>query len=74
VSFSFCNLDVMVIFTPITSVDYLKQACLLIFLMFFFGAASAKEHHFLVLNYHDIVGEEGAKPPFNSMDVSVDHF
>jgi len=42
--------------------------------MFFFGAASAKEHHFLVLNYHDIVGAEGAKPPFNAMDVSVDHF
>ena len=51
----------------------LKKACLLIFLIGFFGTASAEEHHFLVLNYHDIVGAEGAKPPFNSMDVSVDH-
>ncbi len=35
--------------------------------------ASANESQFLVLNYHDIVGAEGAKPPFNAMDVSVDH-
>ena len=64
----------MVIFTPVTAVNYLKKACWLIFLMAFLGTVSAKEHHFLVLNYHDIVGAEGAKPPFNSMDVSVDHF
>ena len=60
----------MVIFTPVTAVTYLKQACLLIFLMFFLGIASAKEHQFIVLNYHDIVS---AKGPFNSTDVSIDH-
>ena len=38
------------------------------------GRASANEPHFLVLNYHDIIGAEGAKPPFNAMDVSIDHF
>lgn len=32
------------------------------------------EQQFLVLNYHDIVGAEPAKPPYNRMDVSVDHF
>jgi biofilm PGA synthesis lipoprotein PgaB len=63
----------MTIFTPVTAVDYLKKLSLLVFLLVFCGAAFAKEHHFLVLNYHDIVGAEGAKPPFNSMDVSVDH-
>jgi len=63
----------MTIFTPVTAVNYLNKAFLLFFLIGFFGYASAKEHHFLVLNYHDIVGAEGAKPPFNSMDVSVDH-
>ncbi len=35
--------------------------------------AYANEHQFLVLNYHDIVGAEGAKPPYNAMDVSIDH-
>jgi biofilm PGA synthesis lipoprotein PgaB len=74
VYFSFYNLDVMTFFIPVTAINYFKKACLLIFLVGIFGnAASAKEHHFLVLNYHDIVGAEGAKPPFNSMDVSVDH-
>ena len=63
----------MVIFTPVTAVNYLFKASLLVLLMAFASVASAKEHHFLVLNYHDIVGAEGAKPPFNSMDVSVDH-
>ena len=58
----------------VVAVHYFKKTCLLIFLLGFFGTAFAKEHHFLVLNYHDIVGAEGAKPPFNSMDVSVDHF
>jgi len=38
------------------------------------GLANAKEAQFVVLNYHDIVGAEGAKPPFNSMDTSIDHF
>ena len=61
----------MIIFTPVTAINYLKQACLLIFLMFFFGAVSAKEQQFLVLNYHDIVKAEG---PFNSTDVSILHF
>ncbi len=59
---------------PLVKADnYFGKACLLVFLMGFFGTVFAKEHHFLVLNYHDIVGAEGAKPPFNSMDVSVDH-
>jgi biofilm PGA synthesis lipoprotein PgaB len=35
--------------------------------------AYANDQPFLILNYHDIVGAEGAKPPFNRMDVSVDH-
>ena len=63
----------MALFTAVTAVNYLKKLSLLIFLIGFFGSASAKEHRFLVLNYHDIVGAEGAKPPFNAMDVSVDH-
>lgn len=49
-----------------------KLALLLIFICFT-AMASANESQFLVLNYHDIVGAEGAKPPFNAMDVSVDH-
>jgi biofilm PGA synthesis lipoprotein PgaB len=36
--------------------------------------AQAGAQPFLILNYHDIIGSEGAKPPFNSMDVSLDHF
>lgn len=32
-----------------------------------------EEHHFLVLNYHDIVKAGSAKSSLNSMDVSVDH-
>lgn len=70
----FCNLDDMTFFTPVTAVNYVKKLSCLIFLIGFFGTVSAKEHQFLVLNYHDIVGAEGAKPPFNAMDVSIDHF
>lgn len=72
-SFLFNNLDVMTIFTPVTAVNYLNKACLLIFLIGFFGAASAKEHSFLVLNYHDILSAEGAKLSLNKMDVGVEH-
>ena len=60
----------MVIFTPVTAINYVHKVCLLIFMMCFFGAASAKEQQFIVLNYHDIVS---AKGPFNSTDVSIDH-
>ena len=46
-----------------------------IFLLFgFVSSAHANEQRFLVLNYHDIVGAEGAKPPYNALDVSIDHF
>ena len=38
--------------------------------MFFLGIASAKEHQFIVHNYHDIVSAKGS---FNSTDVSIDH-
>jgi biofilm PGA synthesis lipoprotein PgaB len=72
-SFSLFNPDFMTIFTLVAAINRLSKAFLLFFLIGFFGTASAQEHHFLVLNYHDIVGAEGAKPPFNSMDVSVDH-
>ena len=41
--------------------------------MNFTGAVQAEEHHFLVLNYHDIVRADSAKSSLNSMDVSVDH-
>ena len=64
----------MTIFSPVTAVNHLKKLLLLILLSGLFGTASAKEHHFLVINYHDIVGAEAAKPPFNAMDVSIDHF
>ena len=70
----FYNLEDMTLFTRFIAVNYFKKLSLLIFLAGFFSTASATEHHFLVLNYHDIVGAEGAKPPFNSMDVSIDHF
>jgi biofilm PGA synthesis lipoprotein PgaB len=63
----------MTIFTPVAAVNRLSKAFLLFFLIGFSGTAFAQEHRFLVLNYHDIVGAEGAKPPFNSMDVSIDH-
>ncbi|MFZ1990714.1 MAG: poly-beta-1,6-N-acetyl-D-glucosamine N-deacetylase PgaB, partial [Alphaproteobacteria bacterium] len=64
----------MTISNIVTAVNYIKKLFLLGFLAGFAGAAYAGEHHLVVLNYHDIVGAEGAKPPFNSMDVSVDHF
>ncbi|NOT13541.1 MAG: poly-beta-1,6-N-acetyl-D-glucosamine N-deacetylase PgaB [Methylococcaceae bacterium] len=51
--------------------------CKKIFLLLLFtcivSIARANEPQFLILNYHDIVGAEGAKPPFNAMDVSIDH-
>jgi biofilm PGA synthesis lipoprotein PgaB len=46
---------------------------LLSLLINFIGKAYAEEHHFLVLNYHDIVKAGSAKSSLNSMDVSVDH-
>ena len=56
-----------------TVVCYLKV--IQIFLLFgFVSSAHANEQRFLVLNYHDIVGAEGAKPPYNALDVSIDHF
>ncbi|MFA6053031.1 MAG: poly-beta-1,6-N-acetyl-D-glucosamine N-deacetylase PgaB [Methylobacter sp.] len=64
----------MTISNIVTAVNYIKKLFLLGFLAGFAGAVYAGEHHLVVLNYHDIVGAEGAKPPFNSMDVSVDHF
>ena len=60
--------------TIVVAVNYVKKLFLLSFLVGFSGMSYAGEHHLVVLNYHDIVGTEGAKPPFNSMDVSVDHF
>ncbi|HEY8034607.1 MAG TPA: poly-beta-1,6-N-acetyl-D-glucosamine N-deacetylase PgaB [Methylobacter sp.] len=51
----------------------LNNLFLLFFLASFTAAAYAGEHHFLVLNYHDIVKAGSAKALLNSMDVSVDH-
>ena len=59
--------------SPVSAVNIINKICCLLALLFVVGLAHAKEQNFLVLNYHDIVGAEGAKPPFNSMDVSVDH-
>src|SRR5664279_3828956 len=53
--------------------NWFKGLFLLIFLVNFTGVAHAEEHHFLVLNYHDIVRADSAKSLLNSMDVSVDH-
>ena len=53
---------------------WLNRLFLFIFLVIFAGQAVADEHHFLVLNYHDIVKANAAKSSLNSMDVSVDHF
>ncbi|HEY8219003.1 MAG TPA: poly-beta-1,6-N-acetyl-D-glucosamine N-deacetylase PgaB [Methylobacter sp.] len=50
-----------------------KMLFLLSLLINFIGKAYAEEHHFLVLNYHDIVKAGSAKSSLNSMDVSVDH-
>ncbi len=52
----------------------LKIAVLLSVILAHAPFAYSKDGHFVVLNYHDIVGAEGAKPPFDSMDVAVDHF
>jgi len=54
--------------------QWLKKLFVFIFLMNITGMAYAEEHHFLVLNYHDIVKAGSAKSSLNSMDVSVDHF
>ena len=64
----------MIFLPSVNTISPLHKFKLFIFFIVFMGPVSASEHHFLVLNYHDIVGVEGAKPPFNSMDVSVDHF
>ena len=52
----------------------LFKALFLLSVISFIGKAEAEEHHFLVLNYHDIVKAGSAKSSLNSMDVSVDHF
>ncbi|MDD5412444.1 MAG: poly-beta-1,6-N-acetyl-D-glucosamine N-deacetylase PgaB [Methylobacter sp.] len=59
--------------TIVAAVNYVKKLFLLGFLVGFVGMSYAGDHHLVILNYHDIVGAEGAKPPFNSMDVSIDH-
>jgi biofilm PGA synthesis lipoprotein PgaB len=59
--------------SPVSITHIVNKICCLMALLLVVGLAHAKEQNFLVLNYHDIVGAEGAKPPFNSMDVSVDH-
>ncbi|MFI3185268.1 MAG: poly-beta-1,6-N-acetyl-D-glucosamine N-deacetylase PgaB [Methylococcaceae bacterium] len=61
----------MTVFTPVTV--FLKKLSLLIFLIGFFNTASAKEHHFLVLNYHDILSAEDAQRSLDKMDVGVEH-
>ena len=53
---------------------WFKNLFLLVFLINFTEPTSAEEHHFLALNYHDIVRANSAKSSLNSMDVSVDHF
>ncbi|MGZ4955832.1 MAG: poly-beta-1,6-N-acetyl-D-glucosamine N-deacetylase PgaB [Methylobacter sp.] len=63
----------MTIFTPVTAVDYFKKLFVLIFLVIFSGTASAKEHSFLVLNYHDILTAQDAKRSVDKMDVGVEH-
>ena len=63
----------MTIFTPVYAVNCFNKACLLIFLIGFFGTASAKEHQFLVLNYHDVLTAEDARRSLNKMDVGVEH-
>ena len=52
----------------------LNQPFLLALLLFFTATIQADEHHFLVLNYHDIAKAGTAKASLNSMDVSVEHF
>ncbi|WP_333875833.1 poly-beta-1,6-N-acetyl-D-glucosamine N-deacetylase PgaB [Methylobacter sp.] len=54
--------------------QWLNKLFILAFLISITEAAYAEEHHFLVLNYHDIVTAGSAKSSLNSMDVSVDHF
>lgn len=63
----------MIFFSFITAAKYFKNICLLIFLLGFFGSAFAKEPHFLILNYHDILSAEDAQRSLNKMDVGVEH-
>ncbi len=63
----------MTIFTPVTAVNFFKKSCLLIFLVGVFNSASAKEPHFLILNYHDVLSAEDARQSLNKMDVGVEH-
>jgi biofilm PGA synthesis lipoprotein PgaB len=58
----------------IMSLNLFKSLFILAFIIIFIGKAHAEEHHFLVLNYHDIVKAGSEKSSLNSMDVSVDHF
>ncbi|TRW95122.1 poly-beta-1,6-N-acetyl-D-glucosamine N-deacetylase PgaB [Candidatus Methylobacter oryzae] len=51
-----------------------KLIFLLGFLAKFAAVAHAEEHHFIVLNYHDIVKADSPRSSLNAMDVSVDHF
>jgi biofilm PGA synthesis lipoprotein PgaB len=52
---------------------WFSQLFLLAVLINFTTVTYADEHHFLVLNYHDIVKAGSLKTTLNSMDVSVDH-
>ncbi len=55
------------------NVRRIKNLFLLVFLMIYAVWTHAEEHHFLVLNYHDIVKAGSPKSSLNSMDVSVDN-
>jgi len=63
----------MTIFTPVAAANRLSKAFFLFFLIGFFGTALAKEHSFVVLNYHDILSAEEARRSLNKMDVGVEH-
>ena len=63
----------MVFFTPVSAVNYFKNAILLIFLLRVFSSVSANQPKFLILNYHDILSAEGARESLNKMDVGVEH-
>ena len=51
----------------------LKLAVFLAAFLLFSPFAFAKNGHFLVLNYHDIIDEEDVEPPFDRMEVNK-HF
>lgn len=63
----------MFIFHIVKIVIPFKALIRIFLLISIIGTANAKEPQFVVLNYHDIVGPEAAKPPFNAMDTSIDH-